>query len=78
MDTLLNILAAGKEGEFGHVFTSYRVLVENTIEKIKNWQICRNQLRFFVDHGELGEDDILLMHHQCWMIASSFVNQRCS
>ena len=69
------LLTAPKDGEFGRVFSSLRVGVENCNERIKNWRCCRDQLRYLVDQGEAEGNAILEWHHKKWVIVASFVNE---
>ena len=50
-------------------FSHYRIVVEQTIGKIKTFAACRERLRM-----KMGNDQTdVKTHHMCWTIASVFV-----
>ncbi|HZL22237.1 MAG TPA: hypothetical protein VFC05_02855, partial [Nitrososphaeraceae archaeon] len=63
-----------KDGPISPLFSKYRVTVENTHEMIRNFQVCKAQLRYWVDKYDTI-DDILKMHHIHWVIGAALVNQ---
>lgn len=59
-----------EEEEFNNDWASTRIVVENTISKIKNWTICKNIL-YFVGTPSDGR----ALHDKLWVVASVFVNR---
>jgi hypothetical protein len=52
-------------------FASFRVGVENTIARVKDWKACKDQLRV----KTTKEAQILETHHKIWTIVSVFINE---
>ena len=73
----LEILPSEKKSEFGKLHAAYRATVENTLERIQNWQCCRAPLRYQITKktDPLYYTKILQTHNKQWVIASSFVNR---
>jgi len=65
------VLTSEKFSDFGHIFSSFRIRVENVLACIKNWRICKDKLRFKINE----KDEILEKHHKIWTIVSIFVNK---
>ena len=53
-------------------FSHYRIVVEQTIGKIKTFAACRERLRMKPGNDQT---DMKTHHHMYWTIASVFVNE---
>lgn len=53
------------------VFSSKRILVENSIAAIKDWRACRDEIQ--ISPG--FEEHILDEHNKCWKIAAMLLNE---
>ena len=60
-------------GESAHKdFSHYRIVIEQTIGKIKTFGACRERIR---THPGSDQTVMHLNHEKCWTIASAFVNE---
>ncbi len=59
-----------EDERWNHEFSRVRILVENTIAHIKDWNKCRHCLQYM---GTVT--DGLAYHHKIWTVASVLVNK---
>lgn len=53
------------------LMSSHRIIVENVIADVKDFQICNQKLRYVVNESK----SILKKHNKNWTIGSAFVNK---
>jgi hypothetical protein len=60
-----------RSNPFYKYFAHFRVTVENTFERIKNWRCCKDAVRDKL----VDENNLLEQHHKRWTIIGAFINR---
>ena len=67
----INITTPGQRDDFYSIFSSRRIAIENIIESLRNWKICKYEFRLDLRPKE----ELLIYHNKIWTIIAVIYNE---
>ena len=70
-DNIEKVTLTDQQKQFNSEFKTIRTVVENVIQYLKKWKICKHVYRSFNSDISLAQEE----HHKVWVVVAGLVNK---